>query len=61
MRGGKSMPLTLGTVILVLGIILILGQGNFFRGFVRFWKAQLILLVVYLLISTWACTRALLH
>lgn len=55
------MPLTLGTVILVLGIILILGQGNFFRGFVRFWKAQLILLVVYLLISTWACTRALLH
>lgn len=55
------MPLTLGTVILVLGIIFILGQGQFFRGFVRFWKAQLILLVVYLLISVWACTRALLH
>lgn len=55
------MPFTLGTVVLVLGIIFILGQGNFFRGFVRFWKAQLLLLVVYLLISVWACTRALLY
>ncbi len=61
MAGGKSMPLTLGTVVFVLGVIFILGQGNFFRGFVRFWKAQLILLVVYLLISAWACTRALLY
>lgn len=55
------MPLALGTVILVLAIILLLGQGNFFRGCVRFWKAQLILLVVYLLLSGWACICALLN
>ena len=55
------MPFALGTAILVLGIILLLGQGNFFRGFGRFWKAQLILLVVYLLLSGWACIYALLN
>lgn len=55
------MPFALGTVILVLGIILILGQGNFIKGFVRFWKIQLIALVVYLVLSAWACTCALLR
>ena len=44
-----------------LAIILLLGQGNFFRGCVRYWKAQLILLVVYLLLSGWACICALLN
>ena len=43
------MPLTVGTLISVVIICLILGKGNIEKGFVRFYIAQWILLVAYLL------------
>ena len=44
------MPLTVGAVILVVVICLVLGTGNIEKGFARFYIAQWILLVAYLLL-----------
>ena len=43
------MPLAVGAVIFVVVICLVLGKGNFKKGFLRFCIVECILLAVYLL------------